>query len=163
MLRKGDILYVHSLDRLGRNEDAILKEWNEITQEIRADIIIIDMPLLDTTKYKDSVGTFVADLVLQILSWIAEEERKKMRTRQAEGIANARKQGKELGRPKVTDEQAHAVTKLVENSFAGRERKTLEEIAEKLGISRTTLWTWSNDVNFIRYKEALADQLLRDN
>lgn len=59
------------------------------------------MPLLDTTKYKDSVGTFVADLVLQILSWIAEEERKKIRTRPAEGIANARKQGKELGRPKA--------------------------------------------------------------
>lgn len=79
-LRKGDILYVHSLDRLGRNKDAILKEWNEITQEIQADIVVIDMPLLDTTKYKDSVGTFVADLVLQILSWVAEEERKKIRT-----------------------------------------------------------------------------------
>ncbi|MCU5242632.1 recombinase family protein [Bacillus bombysepticus] len=102
VLRKGDILYVHSLDRLGRNKDAILKEWNEITQEIQADIIVIDMPLLDTTKYKDSVGTFVADLVLQILSWIAEEERKKIRIRQAEGISNARKQGKELGRPKAT-------------------------------------------------------------
>ncbi|WP_340031345.1 recombinase family protein [Bacillus tropicus] len=102
VLRKGDVLYVHSLDRLGRNKDAILKEWNEITQEIQADIIVIDMPLLDTTKYKDSVGTFVADLVLQILSWIAEEERKKIRTRQAEGIANARKQGKELGRPRAT-------------------------------------------------------------
>jgi DNA invertase Pin-like site-specific DNA recombinase len=102
VLRKGDILYVHSLDRLGRNKDVILKEWNEITQEIQAEIIVIDMPLLDTAKYKDSVGTFVADLVLQILSWIAEEERKKMRTRQAEGISNSRKQGKELGRPKVT-------------------------------------------------------------
>ncbi|QWG63413.1 phBC6A51 family helix-turn-helix protein [Bacillus mycoides] len=63
----------------------------------------------------------------------------------------------------LTDEQLHAATKLVENSFAGRERKTLEEIAEELGISRTTLWMWSNDVNFIRYKEALADQLLRAN
>ncbi|MEH7456545.1 phBC6A51 family helix-turn-helix protein [Bacillus sp. JJ1127] len=63
----------------------------------------------------------------------------------------------------LTDEQLHAATKLVENSFSGRGRKTLEEIAEELGISRTTLWTWSNDVNFIRYKEALSDQLLRDN
>ncbi|EPC8419955.1 phBC6A51 family helix-turn-helix protein [Bacillus wiedmannii] len=66
-------------------------------------------------------------------------------------------------RQEITEEQAQAAIKLVENSFAGRERKTLEEIAGEIGISRTTLWTWSNDVNFIRYKEALADQLLRDN
>ncbi|MGQ8813080.1 phBC6A51 family helix-turn-helix protein [Bacillus sp. NA_165.1] len=66
-------------------------------------------------------------------------------------------------RQEITDEQAQAAVKLVENSFAGRERKTLEEIAEELGISRTTLWAWSNDVNFTRYKEAFADQLLRDN
>lgn len=66
-------------------------------------------------------------------------------------------------RQEITEEQAQAAVKLVENSFAGRERKTLEEIAEELGVSRTTLWTWSKDVNFIRYKEALADQLLRDN
>ncbi|MGK0531469.1 phBC6A51 family helix-turn-helix protein [Bacillus sp. 'calajunan'] len=65
-------------------------------------------------------------------------------------------------RQEITEEQAQAAVKLVENSFSGRERKTLEEIAEELGISRTTLWTWSNDVNFIRYKESLADQLLRD-
>jgi DNA invertase Pin-like site-specific DNA recombinase len=100
-LRRGDVLYIHELDRLGRNKNAILKEWNEITQEIGADIIVLNMPLLDTTKYKDSVGTFVADLVLQILSWIAEEERKKIRSRQAEGIANAKAQGVELGRPKA--------------------------------------------------------------
>ncbi|PEF46136.1 hypothetical protein CON22_13290 [Bacillus cereus] len=66
-------------------------------------------------------------------------------------------------RQEITEEQAQAAVKLVENSFAGRERKTLEEIAEELGISRTTLWKWSNDVNFIRYKEALADRLLWDN
>lgn len=66
-------------------------------------------------------------------------------------------------RQEITEEQTQAAVKLVENSFAGKERKTLEEIAEELGISRTTLWMWSNDGNFIRYKEALADQLLRDN
>ncbi|MHA4153743.1 phBC6A51 family helix-turn-helix protein [Bacillus cereus] len=66
-------------------------------------------------------------------------------------------------RQEITEEQAQAAVKLVENSFAGRERKTLEEIAEELGISRTTLWAWSNDINFTRYKEAFADQLLRDN
>lgn len=77
MLREGDILYIHSLDRFGRNKEAILKEWKEITQDIKAHIIVLDMPLLDTTKYKDSLGNLITDLVLQILSWLAEEERTK--------------------------------------------------------------------------------------
>ncbi|GGE80435.1 recombinase family protein [Priestia taiwanensis] len=105
-LRRGDVLYIHELDRLGRNKNAILKEWAEITQDIGADIIVMNMPLLDTSKYKDSVGTFVADLVLQVLSWVAEEERNKIHTRQAEGIANAKAQGKELGRPKAVIDDA---------------------------------------------------------
>lgn len=68
MLKEGDILYIHSLDRFGRNKEAILKEWKEITQDIKAHIIVLDMPLLDTTKYKDSLGNLITDLVLQILS-----------------------------------------------------------------------------------------------
>lgn len=100
-LRKGDILYIHSLDRIGRNKEMILKEWNEITQHIKAHIVVIDMPLLDTRKYTDSIGSFVADLVLQILSWVAEEERTRIKTRQAEGISSAKAQGKHLGRPKI--------------------------------------------------------------
>ena len=75
MIRKEDVLYIHSLDRFGRNKEEILNEWNEITKNIQEDIIVMDMPLLDTTQYKDSLGTFIADLVLQILSWMAEEER----------------------------------------------------------------------------------------
>lgn len=107
MLRKGDILYIHSLDRLGRNKEGILNEWNEITKQIEADIIVLDMPLLDTTKYKDNLGSFVSDLVLQILSWMAEEERNKIKTRQREGIELAKKEGKHLGRKRekeITDE-----------------------------------------------------------
>jgi DNA invertase Pin-like site-specific DNA recombinase len=100
-LREGDILYIHSLDRLGRNKEMILEEWNDITKKIKADIVVLDMPLLDTTKHKDSLGTFISDLVLQILSWIAEEERTKIRTRQREGIELAKKNGKHLGRPKT--------------------------------------------------------------
>ncbi|QDS48308.1 recombinase family protein [Staphylococcus aureus] len=106
ILRPGDVLYIHSLDRFGRNKDEIVEEWNAITKKLHADIIVLDMPLLDTTQYKDSMGTFIADLVLQILSWIAQDERERIRKRQREGIDAAKKQGKVFGRPKVqiTDE-----------------------------------------------------------
>lgn len=98
MLREGDILYIHSLDRFGRNKEAILKEWKEITQDIKAHIIVLDMPLLDTTKYKDSLGNLITDLVLQILSWLAEEERTKNKVRQRQGIELAKKEVRPLGR-----------------------------------------------------------------
>jgi DNA invertase Pin-like site-specific DNA recombinase len=101
VIRKGDILYIHSLDRFGRNKEEILQEWNDITKNIQADIVVLDMPLLDTTQYKDSLGTFIADLVLQILSWMAQEERERIRKRQREGIDNALKSGKAFGRPKI--------------------------------------------------------------
>lgn len=101
VLRKGDILYIHSLDRFGRNKDEILNEWKELTQEMKIDIIVIDMPLLDTTKYKDSLGTFISDLVLQILAWMAEEERNRINKRQREGIDLALKRGVKFGRPEV--------------------------------------------------------------
>ncbi|MEW9596334.1 recombinase family protein [Bacillus toyonensis] len=112
MLRKDDILYVHSLDRFGRNKEAILQEWTDITKNIQAHIVVLDMPLLDTTQYKDSLGTLITDLVLQILSWLAEEERTKIKTRQREGIDLAQKQGKHLGRPRteITDEFILAYT-----------------------------------------------------
>ncbi|MDR5025385.1 recombinase family protein [Bacillus thuringiensis] len=109
MLREGDVLYIHSLDRFGRNKEAILKEWKEITQDIKAHIIVLDMPLLDTTKYKDSlgsVGNLITDLVLQILSWLAEEERLKNKVRQRQGIELAQKEGRRLGRkPKEIPEE----------------------------------------------------------
>lgn len=101
MLPEGDVLYVQSLDRFGRNNEAILNEWKDITKNIRAHIVIIDMPLLDTTKYQDNLGNLITDLVLQILSWLAEEERTKIKTRQKEGIELAKKQGMHLGRPKA--------------------------------------------------------------
>jgi len=101
-LRHGDVLYIHSLDRFGRNKEQILNEWREITKNIGADIIVLDMPLLDTTQYKGMSGleTLITDIVLQLLSYFAEEERNKIKTRQAEGIAVAKKKGKHLGRPK---------------------------------------------------------------
>lgn len=101
ILRPGDVLYIHSLDRFGRNKEEIVLEWNDITKNLQADIVVVDMPLLDTTQYKDSMGTFIADLVLQILSWMAQEERERIRKRQREGIDVALEQGKPFGRPKV--------------------------------------------------------------
>jgi len=101
VIRKGDILYIHSLDRFGRNKDEILQEWNDLTKNIEADIVVLDMPLLDTTQYKNSMGTFIADLVLQILSWMAEEERERIRKRQREGIDLAFKKGIQFGRPTI--------------------------------------------------------------
>lgn len=100
-LREGDLLYIKSIDRFGRNSKEIKKEWEEITQGIKADIKVLDMPLLDTTQYKDKLGTFVSDLVLQVLSFVADRERDNIKQRQAEGIAVAKTKGKHLGRPQL--------------------------------------------------------------
>ena len=98
-LRPGDLLYILSIDRLGRNYEEIQKEWRILTKEIGIDICVIDMPLLDTRQGKDLMGTFIADLVLQILSFVAQSERENIRKRQAEGIAAAKKRGVKFGRP----------------------------------------------------------------
>ena len=98
-IREGDLLYVLSIDRLGRNYEEIQKQWRILTKEIGADICVIDMPLLDTRNGKDLMGTFIADLVLQILSFCSENERVNIKKRQAEGIAAARARGVHLGRP----------------------------------------------------------------
>ena len=105
-LRPGDILYIKDISRLGRTSYAeILKEWTEITKEIGADIVVLDMPLLDTTRNKDLLGSFVSDIVLQILSFVAENERTEILKRQREGIAAARRdpeRWKIYGRPMIT-------------------------------------------------------------
>ena len=99
-LKRGDVLVVKSIDRLGRNYKEIIEQWRIITQNKGADIIVLDMPLLDTTKNKDLFGTFISDLVLQILSFVAENERVNIRQRQAEGIRAAKARGVKFGRPK---------------------------------------------------------------
>ncbi len=98
-LRQGDVLYVKSIDRLGRNYSDVMEQWRMITKEKCADIVVIDMPLLDTTISRDLLGTFISDIVLQLLSFVAENERSNIRQRQAEGIAAARLRGVHLGRP----------------------------------------------------------------
>ena len=98
-LKSGDLLYIQSIDRLGRNYDEIQNQWRILTKERGIDIVVIDMPLLDTRQGKDLMGTFIADLVLQILSFVAQSERENIRKRQAEGIALAKAKGVCFGRP----------------------------------------------------------------
>lgn len=101
-LRAGDLLYVLSIDRLGRNYEEIQQQWRYLTKTVGIDIRVLDMPLLDTRQGKDLMGTFIADLVLQILSFVAQSERENIRQRQAEGIAAARMRGVIFGRPPKT-------------------------------------------------------------
>ena len=98
-LREGDLLYIKSIDRLGRNYEIIQEQWRFLTKEKRIEIVVIDMPLLDTRRGKDLVGTFLSDIVLQVLSFVAENERTNIRQRQAEGIAAAKARGVRFGRP----------------------------------------------------------------
>ena len=98
-LKRGDLLYVKSIDRLGRNYSEIIEQWRKITKEKEADIVVLDMPLLDTRRGKDLLGTFISDIVLQLLSFVAENERTNIRQRQAEGIASAKARGVKFGRP----------------------------------------------------------------
>ena len=103
-LKAGDLLYILSIDRLGRNYEEIQKQWRILTKDIGidiCDICVIDMPLLDTRNGKDLMGTFIADLVLQILSFVAQNERENIKKRQAEGIAAAKAKGVKFGRPEI--------------------------------------------------------------
>ncbi|OAH54295.1 DNA recombinase [Domibacillus aminovorans] len=136
ILRKGDVLYIHSLDRFGRNKEEILQEWNDITKNIQADIVVLDMPLLDTTQFKDSLGTFIADLVLQILSWMAEEEWERIWKRQREGIDLALQKGIAFGRPKVKVTEEF---KEVYDRWKAGEMTAVKAMGE-LGVKKTTFY-----------------------
>lgn len=141
-LRPGDILVVKSIDRLGRNYEEILGQWRIITKEKRVDIVVLDMPLLDTRKKgQDLTGTFIADLVLQILSYVAQMERENIRQRQAEGIAAARARGVKFGRAKmpVPDEFP-----ALWERFCRREI-TARDAAQKLGVVHSTFLKWGKD------------------
>lgn len=147
-LRAGDTLFIHSLDRLGRDKDGILDEWAAITKEIGADIVVLDMPLLDTRKYKDSVGSFVTDLVLQILSWIAQDERDRIKKRQREGIDAAKQQGKHLGRPKKEYSSLPAADRAAfesqYNAWKAGEQTAVQTFTN-LGMTKTTFYKLSKE------------------
>lgn len=101
ILRENDLLVIHSIDRLGRNYEMIVNEWKYITKNIKADIVVLDMPLLDTRQKKDLLGTFINDLILGLLSYVAQTEREKIKTRQRQGIDIALANGVKFGRPKI--------------------------------------------------------------
>lgn len=115
-LKKDDLLYIKSIDRLGRNYEEIQNQWRILTKEKGIDIVVLDMPLLDTRRGKDLMGTFLSDIVLQVLSFVAENERTNIRQRQAEGIAAAKARGVRFGRPpRPLPENFHQVYKLWKN------------------------------------------------
>ena len=135
-LRQGDLLYVLSIDRLGRDYAEIQNQWRILTKEVKIDICVIDMPLLDTRQGKDLMGTFIADLVLQILSFVAESERKAIRKRQAEGIAAAKARGVKFGRPAILTPD-----NFMEILTAWEKRKiTMKEIQAQCGFSQATFY-----------------------
>lgn len=127
-----NVLVIKSIDRLGRNYKEILKEWQELTHDFNADIIVLDMPLLDTTKYKDLLGTFIADLVLQVLSYVAEQERINIKQRQSEGIKIAKEKGTKFGRHEIKrPENFDEEYKKWKNG-----EQTAKVTMEKLGLKR---------------------------
>lgn len=138
-LKPGDVLFVKSIDRLGRNYEEIQEQWRIITREKKVCIVVLDMPLLDTRKSgKDLTGIFVADIVLQILSYVAQTERENTRQRQAEGIAAAKLRGVRFGRPrKAIPENFYAVKKEWEKKNIGS-----REAARRLGVSENTFLRW---------------------
>ena len=127
-----DVIYIHSIDRLGRNYEEILEQWRIITKEKGVDIVVIDMPLLDTRRGKDLMGTFLSDIVLQVLSFVAENERKNIRTRQAEGIAAAKARGVKFGRPemKMPENFIETVTKWEKGKITVKEILKMYEMSE---------------------------------
>ena len=144
-IREGDVVVILSIDRLGRNYDAIMKEWRRITQELGANIRVLDMPLLDTTRGGDSLdGRFIADLVLQILSYVAEKERENIKRRQAQGIATAKAQGKQMGRPRIPLPLAFPS---VYNRWKAKEI-TAKGAMQELGLKPNTFY------NFVHQYEA---------
>ena len=140
-LKKDDLLYIKSIDRLGRNYEEILQQWRILTKEKGVDIVVLDMPLLDTRRGKDLMGTFLSDIVLQVLSFVAENERTNIKQRQSEGIAAAKAQGIKFGRPplplpdnfyevhkawrskKITLKQAAEACNMPVGTFYGKARK----------------------------------------
>lgn len=146
-ITENNVLVIKSIDRLGRNYKQIQEEWRVITQELKTDIVVLDMPMLDTRQYKDTMGTFIADLVLQVLSFMAEQERKNIKSRQAEGIATAKRNGKKFGRPKIElpegFEQEYSLWK------AGKQ--TAKATMEKMGLKRGKFYMFVKDFEEVQY------------
>lgn len=136
VLKEGDLLYIVSIDRLGRNYDEILDQWRILTKIKKIDICVLDMPLLDTRNGKDLMGSFIADLVLQILSFVAQNERENIRKRQAEGIAAAKLRGVQFGRPQINlPDDINELLELWDNHIM-----SLDELLNECKMSRATFY-----------------------
>ena len=135
-LRENDLLVIKSIDRLGRNYNMIINEWIDITLNIKADIKVIDMPLLDTTKHKDLLGNFISDLILQVLSYVAEQERTFIKQRQREGINIAKSKGIKFGRKRIEypSNWNEVIYKWKKNEITARKSMEL------LGLKQTTFY-----------------------
>lgn len=142
MLRPGDTLVLKAIDRLGRNYEEILEQWRIITKEKRVNIVVLDVPLLDTRETgKDLTGIFVADLVLQILSYVAQTERENIRQRQKEGIAAAKKRGVRFGRPPKDRPETFNQIKETWKKGGISSRKA----AKQLEIAQDTFLRWAHE------------------
>lgn len=135
-IQEGDLLVVKSIDRLGRSYEEIGEQWRILTKEKKIDIYVIEMSMLDTRRYKDLVGTFIADLVLQVLSFVSQNERENIRQRQAEGIAAARLKGVRFGRPRI--QTPDCFDELIRRWRKGTLSR--KEIENRCGISTTTFY-----------------------
>ena len=135
-IKPGDLLYILSIDRLGRNFEEIQRQWRHLTKEVGVDICVIDMPILDTRPYKDLLGTFVSDLILQVLSFVAENERDNIRKRQAQGIAAAKARGVRFGRPEAQlPEEFPALLRKWE-----KKQISTKDLLKECGFSESTLY-----------------------
>lgn len=144
-LREGDLLYILSIDRLGRNYEEIQNQWRILTKEKKVDIVVIDMPLLDTRREKNLLGTFISDVVLQLLSFVAQNERENIRKRQAEGIAAAKARGVKFGRPvKQISEEFIEDVKLWENK-----KMSVTDIIIKHNISERTFYRRLREIRLL--------------
>ena len=137
-LKEGDTLVVKSIDRLGRNYEEILEQWRIITKDKGAAIVVLDMPLLDTRRNRDLTGTLIADIVLQLLSYVAQTEREFIRQRQAEGIAVAKAQGVRFGRPPLEKPEDFPA---VQTAWQKKEISA-REAARRLGVTHKTFLRW---------------------
>lgn len=145
-LKAGDLLYILSIDRLGRNYEEIQNQWRILTKEIGADICVIDMPLLDTRNGRDLMGTFIADLVLQILSFVAQNERENIKKRQAQGIAAAKAKGVQLGRPEVPmPKNFKEIVKQWEKQLI-----STDAALKKCGMSKTTFYRRRRELKLVK-------------
>ena len=151
-LRAGDLLYILSIDRLGRNYEEIQRQWRYLTKEIGIDICVIDMPILDTRPYKDLLGTFISDLFLAVLSFVAENERDNIKKRQAQGIAAAKARGVKFGRP---EKQLPADFPSLIKKWE-KKQIPLQDILQRCGISESSFYRRLREYRLTHKSEVIS-------